>query len=587
MRLTFRSKLLVAAWSVGIVSVLLTAGMLAWSMRRDMHRRIEDRLVLEARLVADMLVRESPAAGADLQAEAHRLAALAGARVTFVAPDGRLAGDSALTAAQLAAAENHLSRPEVIEAARVGVGRDRRYSATVGPEMMYIAVRAHHPAVAFVRLALPETDIQQQLHAIVPPTLIAVAVALSIALVLAWAFSVTLARRVRTVAAVAERYAAGDFTRPAQDYGDDEIGSVARTLDSVVQDLGQRLTDLASQRARTDAILGGMVEGVAVVDDRGRIQVLNAAARSLLGVTGSAIGSHFTDAIRHPDVVAQVSAALRGETPGRLELTFGQRGRVFLSRATPVGPDSHAGAVLVLHDISDLRRADQVRRDFVANVSHELRTPLTAIRGYVEALLDESPNDQAREFLQIIFRHSARMERLVGDLLRLARLDARQEPLQLTRVDIANVLEAVRSELAPLFDARAIALDISRPAGRLELMSDGAKLHDILRNLLENAATYTPEGSRVTVTARRDDGSTIVEVADSGPGIPAEDLERVFERFYRVDKSRARNPGGTGLGLSIVKHLVQLLGGEVSAANRPEGGAVFTLRLGQNLESKS
>jgi two-component system phosphate regulon sensor histidine kinase PhoR len=578
-RLKFRSKLLVAAWSVGIVSALITASLLAWSMRRDMHRRIEDRLVLEARLVADMLVRESPMPGADLHAEAHRIGALAGARVTFVAPDGRLAGDSALTRAQLAAAENHRSRPEVVEAARRGVGRGRRYSATVGPEMIYVAVRVDHPAVAFVRLALPETDIQQQLRAIVPPTLIAIAVALPIALVLAWAFSAPLARRVRVVAAAAERYAAGDFTRPPHDYGDDEIGRVARTLDSVVQDLGQRLTDLASHRARTEAILGGMVEGVAVVDDRGRIQLLNDAARGLLAITGDAIGRHFTDVIRHPDVIAQVSAALRGDTPAAIELTFGQRGRVFLSRATPVRPDPHEGAVLVLHDISDLRRADQVRRDFVANVSHELRTPLTAIRGYVEALLDESPSNHAREFLQIIFRHSARMERLVGDLLRLARLDARQETLERTRVDVSSVLEAVRTELAPLIESRAIAFDITVPAGSRGLMSDAAKLHDILRNLLENAATYAPEGSRVTVTARSDDGSTIVDVADSGPGIPTEDLERVFERFYRVDKSRARNPGGTGLGLSIVKHLVQLLGGEISAANRPEGGAVFTLRL--------
>jgi two-component system phosphate regulon sensor histidine kinase PhoR len=579
-RLRFRSKLLVAAWAVGIASALLTAGLLAWSMRRDLHQRIEDRLVLEARLVADILVREP--APADLHAEAHRIGPLVGARVTFVAPDGRLAGDSALTQAQLAAAENHASRPEVVEARRTGVGRARRYSVTVGPEMIYIAVPVNHPAVAFVRLALPETDIQQQLHAIVPPTLIAIGVALPIALVLAWAFSVPLARRVRAVADAAERYAAGDFTRPPHDYGDDEIGRVARTLDSVVQDLARRLTDLASNRARTEAILGGMVEGVVAVDQRGRIQLLNEAARALLGLADDASGRHFTDAIRHPDLVAQLSAALRGDAPDAMELTFGQRGRVFLSRATPVRPDPHDGAVLVLHDISDLRRADQMRRDFVANVSHELRTPLTAIRGYVEALLDESPTDQARDFLQIIFRQSARMERLVGDLLRLARLDARQEALEPTRADLASVLEAVKSELAPLLESRSIAIRLAVPDAARALMTDAAKLHDILRNLLENAATYAPEGSDVTVTARTEAGGTVVEVADSGPGIPAEDLDRVFERFYRVDKSRARNPGGTGLGLAIVKHLVHLLGGDVSAANRTEGGAVFTLRLRNN-----
>jgi two-component system phosphate regulon sensor histidine kinase PhoR len=576
-RLTFRSKLLVAAWGVGILSALLTAGLLVWSMRRDMHRRIEDRLVLEARLVADVLAHE--ASPPDLQAEAHRLGALAGARVTLVASDGRLVGDSALTPAQLAAAENHASRPEVMEARQTGVGRGRRYSTTVGPEMIYIAVRVDHPSVAFVRLALPETDIQQQLYAILPPTLIAIGIALPIALVLAWAFSVPLARRVRGVAAAAERYASGDFTRSPHDYGDDEIGRVARTMDAVVRDLGRQVTDLASNRARTAAILGGMIEGVVAVDERGRIQLLNDAARALLAIAGEATGRHFTDAIRHPDMVAQLSAALAGGAPQAMELTFGQRGRVFLARATPVRPDAPEGAVLVIHDITDLRRADQVRRDFVANVSHELRTPLTAIRGYAEALLDESPTEQGRRFLEIISRHSARMERLVGDLLRLARLDARQETVERSTVDLAGVVEAVRSELAPLTESRSIAIHLDVPEAARRIESDAAKVHDILRNLLENAATYAPEGSGVTVTARAEDGASIVEVADSGPGIPAEDLERVFERFYRVDKSRARNPGGTGLGLAIVKHLSQLLGGEISAANRPEGGAVFTLRL--------
>jgi two-component system phosphate regulon sensor histidine kinase PhoR len=235
--------------------------------------------------------------------------------------------------------------------------------------------------------------------------------------------------------------------------------------------------------------------------------------------------------------------------------------------------------VLVLHDITELKRADQMRRDFVANVSHELRTPLTAIRGYAEALLDESPTDEARQFLQIIFRQTTRMERLVGDLLRLARLDARQETPERIPTDLVAIVDGIVGELAPLIDSRGTHVAVSIDARARRLMTDPARLHDILRNLLENAVNYAPEGGRVQVAGGVADGSTVVEVADNGPGIPPADLERVFERFYRVDKSRARNPGGTGIGLAIVKHLVELLGGSVTAGARPEGGAVFTVRL--------
>jgi two-component system phosphate regulon sensor histidine kinase PhoR len=237
------------------------------------------------------------------------------------------------------------------------------------------------------------------------------------------------------------------------------------------------------------------------------------------------------------------------------------------------------GAVLVLHDITDLKRTDQIRRDFVANVSHELRTPLTAIRGYVEALQDEpDQRESTRNFLEIIGRHSTRMERLVKDLLRLARLDARQETLERAPCDVMQLYRGVVSDLAPAIDAKRQRVTIDVPADTGSLSADPAKLHDVIRNLVENAANYSPEDSEIVLQAHRDDAFIVLTIADSGPGIPPEDLTRVFERFYRVDKSRGR-PGGTGLGLAIVRHLVELHGGTATAANRPEGGATFRVRL--------
>jgi two-component system phosphate regulon sensor histidine kinase PhoR len=237
------------------------------------------------------------------------------------------------------------------------------------------------------------------------------------------------------------------------------------------------------------------------------------------------------------------------------------------------------GAVLVLHDITDLRRADQIRRDFVANVSHELRTPLTSIKGYVEALVDEPDDpDDRRRFLDIIQRQTSRMERLVADLLRLARIDAGQELAELGDCDVEKLIAGLIAELEPAATAKRQTVRVRVAPDACRLVADAAKLHDILRNLVENAIAYTPEGGTIEIGARLGGGRYLLTVSDNGPGIPTEHLTRVFERFYRVDKSRAR-PGGTGLGLAIVKNLVNVLQGDVTAANQPDGGAMFTVKL--------
>ena len=252
--------------------------------------------------------------------------------------------------------------------------------------------------------------------------------------------------------------------------------------------------------------------------------------------------------------------------------------RDLVARLAPVVATGR-GAILVLHDITDLKRADLIRRDFVANVSHELRTPLTAIKGYAEALLDEPDDAEARQrFLEIIQRHSARMERLVKDLLRLARLDAGQELLERVPTDVPALLRGVVDDMAAIIAEKNLSVAVSTPPEMALLWLDGAKVHDMVRNLAENAVNYTQAGGTVGVRAVCASDALTIEVTDNGPGIPAEDLGRVFERFYRVDKSRGR-PGGTGLGLAIVKHLADLHGGSVAVENLAGGGARFAVRL--------
>src|SRR5687767_14075826 len=352
--------------------------------------------------------------------------------------------------------------------------------------MLCVAVRASHPVVRYVRLALPLTEIEEQLTTIRTMTFLALGVAIPVALLVSWFVSAPIGRRVRAIAAVASRYAAGDLSKPAYDYGGDELGDVARVLDASAQELGRRIEELSRDRARMEAILSGMVEGVLLVDRSGRLQLANRAAQGMLHVDASANGRPYLEVIRHPDIAAQLTATLRGEDAAAQDLVLSRDpGRVFVARAAPVSASGGGGAVLVLHDISDLRRADQIRRDFVANVSHELRTPLTAIRGYLEALLDEpGQSENTRHFLDIIARHAGRMERLVTDLLRLARLDANQEPPEIANCDVERTFRTVVTDLTPSIEAKQqhVTVVVAPEAGVVP--ADPAKLHDIIRNLV-------------------------------------------------------------------------------------------------------
>jgi two-component system, OmpR family, phosphate regulon sensor histidine kinase PhoR len=403
-----------------------------------------------------------------------------------------------------------------------------------------------------------------------------------------WFFVATrTSRHVRAMTEIAARYQRGDLTPPGLDYGDSAAGIVGRAFDASVQELARRLAELARDRGRMEAILAGMIEGVIVVDPQGRLQLVNDAARQMLKLDDLAIERHYVETIRHPAITDLVGAALAEQTPMSVEMSPPRdASRTIMVRAAPATSGAAHGAIVVLHDITELKRVDQIRRDFVANVSHELRTPLTAIRGYVEALLDEDEDEEEgaraerRRFLDIIQRHALRMESLVKDLLRLARLDAGQETLDISPCDTRALVQAVVADLAPALDARSQKVEITIRPGAESFQADPAKLHDVLRNLIANASTYAPEGSTIRVTGDKTTaGRTAISVADDGPGIPDGDALRVFERFYRVEKSRARDPGGTGLGLAIVKHLVELHGGSVRTDNGPAGGARFTIEL--------
>src|SRR4051794_4029594 len=581
-RATFQAKFFVAALASTLIALAVAGALFATTMRRQIDERIENTLVAEARMAADLLARGRPiATGPAGDQEADRLGALLGARVTFIAADGRVVGDSAETLDGVAAMENHRDRPEVVAAGASGLGRARRYSATLKIDMLYVAAPVRHSSIAFVRVALPLTDVRNQLQTVLTATLVALGLALAGAALIAWILSARIGGRVRLIARVADRYRRGDLAPAQLSFGDDELGTVARALDDSVQEVGRQLTEQARDRARMEAILAGMIEGVVVIDPQARLQLVNDAARQMLKLGDVALGRNYVETIRLPAIAELVASILFGNLRNSLQFSPPRDpSRTIMATAAAAAGGAEHGVILVLHDITELRRADQIRRDFVANVSHELRTPLTAIRGYVEALSDgDASSEDSRRFLQVVARHTRRMERLVGDLLRLARLDAGQETIELTACDTHMLASGVLADLSSAAGERGQRVELRVAPGGEKIRADPAKLHDALRNLVANAIAYAPEHTTIRIDAAPVDGRVALSVSDEGPGIPEEDLGRVFERFYRVDKSRARDPGGTGLGLAIVKHLVELHGGKVQAENRRGGGARFTITL--------
>lgn len=365
----------------------------------------------------------------------------------------------------------------------------------------------------------------------------------------------------------------------------DELGRLGNELNRMAQGEGDRVDRLAKNLAETEALLRGMEEGVLILDLNGRIKNINGAMSLILSSTTSAdVGKHYLEVFRDPELNELIQSTLADQKGHRKNLSLlGQPGKAFQVQSSLVQyPDNGGrGMIVVFHDVTDLKRLERVRQDFVANVSHELRTPLTAIQGYVEALRDEGFQDpsQAGHFLGVIQRHSERMDKIVSDLLLLSEMEAPARVLQKENLVLPEVLQAAADSLRPKAEGKRQTIRLNLPEAIPPIRADSQKIHQVLVNLLHNAISYTPDEGSITLEVGPTQDGVEISVADNGIGIPPEDLSRIFERFYRVDKGRSRELGGTGLGLSIVRHIVEAHGGQVRVESKPGKGSRFIFSL--------
>ena len=533
-----------------------------------------------------------------LQAIVRELGQRALARITLVDSNGQVLADSAVADRDLASVENHRTRPEIEQAMATGSGTDVRTSHTTGERTMYRAVRLHEPGEAttpiLLRLGLPMTTLDQELVKLKRNLTLAFLSAFFIAVGLGVWLARSLTKPLLDMTDAARRLAAGDHSVRIQTSSRDEVGLLADTLNQMTSDLKSKIDELSEDRAQLLAMLTSMVEGVMVLDYRGRVLQVNPALERMFGVTRTeARGRQCSEVFGHPELHRLVSTVLAARTGQEEEILLIPSGRCLHVEASVAGgqQDNEACAVLVFHDITELRRLEKIRKDFVANVSHELRTPLTSIKGYVEALLDggkDDPETTAR-FLDIILKQSDRLNLILEDLLQLSKIESGQVQFNREPLQLGSVVERTLAMIKPLADKKQHKLTSDIPPDLPTISGDQERLIQVLTNLVDNAIKYTPEGGQITVAARRIPASTNgmdvqeeeieLSVADSGIGIPEHDRPRIFERFYRVDKARSRELGGTGLGLAIVRHIVEGHGGQVWVeANQPTGSR-FVVRL--------
>ncbi len=504
------------------------------------------------------------------------------ARITLIDNTGLVLADSQFNPQQM---DNHSQRPEIQQARDKGIGQARRFSTTLNTTMQYVAVPSISATnhLGYIRTALSTQSIAEEINYLRRVIIIATSLTAIIALFVGYWLAMGFAQPLRQMTLIANNFAQGRYQMRIPSHRRDEIGDLARSLNQMADISAQRFNNLASERNQLETILKSMNEGVITVDNLGVIQHINVAALRMLRSNADKSLGKSLEEIENSLVLHKAWQKCSDSQVGvqqQIQLRGYAFARHYRLHVSLLKESREGGAILVLQDITEIQRIDRMRADFVANASHELKTPITAIRGFAETLLEDSNVDPKllRRFMRKIHSQSIRLSDLVSDLLALSRLESNDQAYD-TKVDITVITKKVCTNLQSVAQRQNINLKLHADKQSIELFGDDKALAQLVTNLVDNAIKYTPEGGRVDVRLAQQDNEIRLIVEDTGLGIAAVDRERIFERFYRVDKARSREVGSTGLGLAIVKHIVQSHQGRIQVDSEIDRGTCFEVKL--------
>ena len=562
--------------SMGAVSIYLV------DFVRDTYiSNLEERLEQEAGLVGEAASRyfSRPLDPADLQVASGRIGSLINARVTVIARDGTVLAD---TWEDPTVMENHALRPEFQGALSTGLGRNTRVSATVVQEMLYTAVpiRVDGTLMGVARVAVPTSTVHANVNRIVATISFSATVVTVLSLALGYLLARRTARSVRSVTQAAHRLASGELEQRVEALSSDETQYLAEAFNKMASALRTMIHELSGERDKLSSVLDTMADGVIVIGPEGQVVLLNPAVQALLGVRReNPVRERFMELVRDHELQRLVKHCQETGQRQHGEIELLQLRRYLSAIATPLSGDGSPSVLLTLHDLTRIRQVETTRREFVSNVSHELRSPLASVKAMVETLEDGAIEEQqvALDFVRRIHKEIDRMTSMTETLLELARMESGHVTLQVTPLGLRSLVTEVVQDFQARAEAKEIILKATLPDSLTTVAGDEEKVRQVLGNLLDNAIKFTPQHGEVTVSAKEGETAVEVSVSDTGIGIPKEHLPHIFERFYKVDRSR--RDGGTGLGLAIVKHIVQAHGGEVRVESQEGTGSTFTFTV--------
>ncbi len=577
-------KILLSYVVLLLAVLLILNAFMAYRIHWQYVAQEETRLETAARILSTSLPKNL---AGEAQPWVVRLGDITRSRITLIESSGKVLADNQSDPSQM---NDHSNRPEVRQALQNGMGQSVRFSRTLGKNLLYLAYRVQRPGKPdlLLRLAIPLQEVSESFRATWRVLFLISFFAFLLALLLGYFLTRALTRRIENIKEFSSNLARGNLGARIREETADELGSLARSLNETADQMQRYVKELRGEQNRIRAILESMQAGVMVTDSAGRLTLINSALSKTLGIDPEkSLNRKVLEVVRNVELKSVFDRVLHEQAPvtSRVEIVLPPL-RVFEVVAVPLqeGSGRSRGAVAVLHDMTKLQSLENVRKDFVANVSHELRTPLTSIRGFAETLLEGALEDKKnnRRFVEIIRNHAIQLSNLTKDLLALAELESSDiDALKLTSLELKSLLEEVIEAVRPMVIAKSQTLGLQIIEGSSPIKGDYEKLRQVFLNLLDNAIKFTSEGGSILVETNQPAEEALLEihVKDNGPGIPSSDLPRVFERFYRVDKTRSRELGGTGLGLAIVKHIVEAHRGRVEVKSIVGQGSDFTVIL--------